>query len=95
MSKPTRSSIERLKTQRDQLNAKIQAMEARTKSGERKKETRRKILIGSYYLDKARTEGTFEELRQLMAGYLSRDSDRRVFNLATDEGKSNPDNDSS
>lgn len=37
-------------------------MEALEKVRERKKDTRRKILIGAYCLDKAHREGVLEEL---------------------------------
>lgn len=77
----TLSPLEKLKAQRDKLNARIQAAEARTKNIERKEETRRKILVGSFYLDKIRSEGKLEELKSLMEGYLSRDNDRKLFSL--------------
>ena len=79
-NKPTR--LETLKKQQDQLKAKIQALEASEFSRERKRETRRKILVGAYYVDKARSENKFDDLVQLMEGYLNRDSDRVLFNLA-------------
>lgn len=73
--------LEKLKNQRAKIDARIQAAEARSKSAERKQETRRKILVGSYYLDKAREQGKLEELKNRMAEYLSRDSDRKLFDL--------------
>ena len=78
-NKPTRLEI--LKKQQDQLKAKIQALEASEFSRERKRETRRKILVGAYYLDKARAENRFDDLVKLMDEYLNRDSDRILFNL--------------
>lgn len=78
-SKPTRLEI--LKKQQDQLKAKIQALEASEFSRERKRETRRKILVGAYYLDKVLAENKFDELVKIMDEYLNRDSDRILFNL--------------
>lgn len=78
---PPLSALEKLKAQRAKLDARIQAAEARSKSAERKQETRRKILVGSYYLDKAREQGKLEDLKNRMAEYLSRDSDRQLFDL--------------
>lgn len=72
-------ALEKLKAQRDKLNIKIQAVEARSKVSERKKETRRKILVGSYYLDQARKDDKMEEIKKIMAGYLTRESDRKLF----------------
>lgn len=76
------SALEKLKAQRAKLEARIQAAEARSKSAERKQETRRKILVGSYYLDKAREEGKLNELKHRMADYLTRDSDRKLFDVS-------------
>lgn len=81
MTTPTLSALEKLKAQRAKIDARIQAAEARSKNAERKQDTRRKILVGSYYLDKARSEGTLDELKKIMESYLSRDSDRKLFEL--------------
>ena len=79
------SKLESLKKQQEQLKAKIQALEAAEFSRERKRETRRKILVGAYYLDKARAENKFDDFVRLMDGYLNRDSDRILFNLTLSE----------
>lgn len=44
------SKVEKLKKQRSVLNARIQKMEATQKQQGRKQDTRRKILVGAYYL---------------------------------------------
>ncbi len=77
-----------LKKKQEQLKAQVQALEAAEKTRERKRETRRKILIGAYYLDKARTENRLNEMIKLMDGYLNRDSDRVLFDLPSLEKKS-------
>ena len=74
--------LETLKKKQQQIKARIQALEASEKSRERKRETRRKILIGAYYLDKAKEEGTFDKIIKFMDDYLNRDSDRVLFDLA-------------
>ncbi len=81
MSNTEASALAKLKSQRDKLQARIQAMEAREKVKERKAETRRKILIGAYYWDKAKAEQQTQPLIQIMATYLTRDSDRQLFGL--------------
>ena len=43
------SKLDRLRIQKEKLEARIQKMESLEKTRERKKETRRKILVGSYY----------------------------------------------
>jgi hypothetical protein len=73
------SSIERLKQKREQLDARIQSAESRLKVTQRKQDTRRKILIGSYYLDMAIKNGTMHEIKEIMDVYLTRDSDKKLF----------------
>lgn len=73
--------LERLKQQREQLSARIQAAEARERTAERKRDARRKILIGAYYLDMAQKEGKYEQLVKRMDEFLTRNSDRKLFNL--------------
>lgn len=75
------SKLDKLKAQREIINARIQATEARLKTSERKKDTRRKILVGSYYLDKATKENTLDNIKSIMNSYLSRNSDRALFDL--------------
>lgn len=45
-------------------------------------DTRRKILIGNYYLEQAKKNNTFFHIVKLMDAYLTRDSDRKLFDLA-------------
>ncbi len=75
------SQLEKLKAQQAKLQARIQLMESRTKESERKKDTRRKILVGSYYLDHARQNNQMEDVAKRMDGYLKRNSDRKLFDL--------------
>lgn len=81
MSKLSKQALEKLKEQRDKLNARIQQKEARLKSSERKIETRKKILVGSYFLDNAIKENKLDEIKSSMDKYLKRNSDRALFDL--------------
>lgn len=81
MSKMSKSTLDKLKTQREKINSRIQAAEARLKTSDRKKETRKKILIGSYYLDQALKENKLNDVKTLMDKYLKRNSDRTLFDL--------------
>lgn len=81
MSKLSKQALEKLKEQRDKLNARIQQKEARLKSSERKIDTRKKILIGSYFLDNAIKENKLDEIKSFMDKYLKRNSDRALFDL--------------
>ena len=80
---PKREKIQKLKEKRDALNARIQMIESREKTRERKEETRRKILVGAYFLDEYRKTDRMEELVEKLDYYLERNSDRKLFNLPT------------
>ena len=84
------SRLDVLKKKKEQLNARIQKLESLEKSRDRKRDTRRKILVGSYFIDKASEEGNLGSLFQQMDGYLKRNSDRKLFNLESffEENKS-------
>ena len=73
--------LDKLKEQQEKLKARIINIENREKTQERKRDTRRKILIGSYYLEKARENNSMEEIKSLMDTFLTRNSDRILFNL--------------
>ncbi len=81
MVNDNKAYLQRLKEKQAKIKARIQAVEAREKVQERKKETRRKILIGAYYWEQAQKNNTLDELKQQMADFLTRDSDRRLFDL--------------
>lgn len=74
-----KTSLEKLRTQRQKLDVRIQKMEARGKVQSRKQDVRRKILIGAYYLGQAIKEGTVPELRETMNTFLTRESDKKLF----------------
>ena len=59
----------------------IRLMQNREQSKERKDNTRRKILIGSFYLEQANKNNSFDSIVKLMNSYLTRDSDRMLFDL--------------
>ena len=72
---------ERLK----QLKAQKQAVEAREKAKQkeqdRKNDTRRKILLGSYLLNKMEDEAEKEKILAGINEYLTADRDRKLFDL--------------
>ena len=74
--------LEALKDKQKKIIAQIQQVEAREKTATRKKDTRRKILIGSYYLEKTTDQNKIAEIEKLMDGYLKRDNDRLLFGLS-------------
>ena len=72
---------ERLKQLKAQKQAVLAREKARQKAQDRKDDTRRKILLGSYLLKKMEDEA---EKQKTLAGineYLTEDRDRKLFNL--------------
>lgn len=79
-----KTTLERLKQQQRMLANRIQKAESRQRENERKQETRRKILVGAYFLNKARQTNNMAELTGQLSTFLTRDSDRALFNLSID-----------
>jgi len=81
MESSSLTQLEKLKRQKQIIEARIQKAEARYKNQERKAETRRKILLVAYFLDKLRKEGTLESLKSELDIFLTRNRDRALFGL--------------
>jgi len=81
IEKKIEAQLEKLK----QLKAQKQAIEAREKTKqkeqERKDDTRRKILLGSYLIKKMQHEANKEKILAELNEYLTEDRDRKLFNL--------------
>ena len=79
------SKVEQLKNKRDLLNSRIQKLEALEKQRERKRDSRRKFLVGSYYLQQAQVNGSMGSINKLMDEFLTSKSDRALFGLDIDK----------
>ena len=81
IEKKIEAQLEKLK----QLKARKQAIEAREKSKqkeqERKDDTRRKILLGSYLIKKMQNEANKEKILAELNEYLTENRDRQLFDL--------------
>ena len=81
IEKKIEAQLEKLK----QLKAQKQAIEARektkTKEQERKDDTRRKILLGSYLIKKMQNEANKEKILAELNEYLTENRDRQLFDL--------------
>ena len=81
IEKKIEAQLEKLK----QLKAQKQAIEARErtkqKEQQRKDDTRRKILLGSYLIKKMQNEANKEKILVELNEYLTEDRDRILFNL--------------
>jgi len=86
---PNISQIEKLKRQKQIIEARIQKAEARHKQIEKKADTRRKILLGAYFLEKMKKDGSLESIKADLDQFLTRNTDRALFGLpAIEETKS-------
>ena len=89
MSKTSESLDKKIEAQLDklkQLKAQKQAIEARErakqKQQDRKDDTRRKILLGSYLIKKMESnEANKQKILADLNEYLTEDRDRKLFNL--------------
>ena len=81
IEKRIEAQLEKLK----QLKAQKQAIEARErtkqKEQQRKDDTRRKILLGSYLIKKMQNEANKEKILAELNEYLTEDRDRQLFDL--------------
>ena len=80
MSK-TAERLVKMRRKLSALKARTDKLEAAEKAREKKRDTRRKILLGAYVLEKANRDGSVEEWYRKMDGFLQRDSDRVLFGL--------------
>jgi hypothetical protein len=79
--------LEALIKKRAQLDTRIQNLKAKEASQQRKDDTRRKILVGSYILDKYQKSGTMEKIIQELDKFLSKPNDRALFGLTPRDEK--------
>ena len=74
--------IRQLEESRARINAEIQRVKGRAQQAERKRETRRKILVGSMVLGLVkRGEWPEERLKAALDRFLERELDRALFEL--------------
>lgn len=73
------NQLEKLEQKKQQLAAQIKLVESRQKAQARKEDTRRKILVGAYYIKQAEAKGEIEQLYHNVREYVKRDNDKRLF----------------
>jgi len=73
--------LEKLRKKAKTLRARIASEEAKLKRQAKKDETRLKILVGAYFLNKYEKRDALAELFREMDGFLTRDNDRKLAGL--------------
>lgn len=74
--------VESLRQKRAQIDAQLQAAEARQKEQARKADTRRKVIAGALaveHMEKNKDSEFARTMRRLLDEYVTRPADRRLF----------------
>ena len=79
MPLPTPEQIEKARLAVTQAKARLQAIENRQSTAERKLDTRRKIILGGLLLDAAEKDEKFARVLQVLVSRVSRDQDAKAF----------------
>lgn len=79
MAAPTPESIDKARRRLDQAKAKLQALEARAATLNRKADARRKIILGGLLLDAAMKDAEWENRLNVLMERITRDQDRKAF----------------
>ena len=76
-----KKALEKLQAIKARRQALVNREKAKQKEQERKDETRRKILLGSYLLKKMENEAEKQQILSELNEYLKEKRDRDLFNL--------------
>src|SRR3546814_16687024 len=79
MAAPTPEAIETARRKVQQAKARLQALEARDATLNRKADARRKIILGGLLLDAAMKDPAWESHLNDMMSRISSDQDRKAF----------------
>lgn len=73
------SQIEKARIKAEQATARYQALVAKQKTNERKKDTRRKIILGGLLLDEARKDERYKNVLEDLIRKIQRKQDLKAF----------------
>jgi hypothetical protein len=77
--------LKKLEERQSQLKAQIQKLRAKESTEDRKRDTRRKIVLGAVLLEMVKSgEWSDEKLRNLLDRKLTRPRDRELFSLSVE-----------
>ena len=76
-----KKALEKLQAIKARRQALVNREKAKQKEQQRKDDTRRKILLGSYLIKKMQNEANKEKILAELNEYLTEDRDRKLFNL--------------
>ncbi|MDB5395272.1 MAG: mobilization protein [Rhodospirillales bacterium] len=76
---PSREQIEKARQKAEQAKARLQAMQAQLAMAERKRDTRRKIILGGLLIDAAAKDDQFADIVAELMRRVDRPNDRQAF----------------
>ena len=79
MNGDIQNQLKKLEEKKNQIQNQISNVKQRLQQEERQKDTRRKILVGAFFLEKYKDK--FPELVKQIDPFLSRPQDRALFGL--------------
>ena len=79
MAAPTPEAIETARRKVQQAKARLQALEARAATLNRKADARRKIILGGLLLDAAMKDAEWEDRLNVLMERISREQDHKAF----------------
>jgi chaperonin cofactor prefoldin len=80
MDTDKKDPLEKLLEKKQKLEQQIASAKSRMKKKERAEDTRKKILVGAYFLE-VKYKDKEDELKKILDGFLVRDNDRALFDL--------------
>lgn len=80
MESNKKDPLVKLLEKKQKLEQQIASAKSRLKKKERTSDTRKKILVGAYFLE-VKYKDKEDELKKLLDGFLVRDNDRALFGL--------------
>ena len=75
----TETQMEKAKRQYEQAKARLHATKARETKRQRKRDTRRKVILGGALIELAGRDQPAHSMMRRMIGGLSREQDRKMF----------------
>ena len=76
--------MEKAKRQYEQAKARLHATKARETKQQRKRDTRRKVILGGALIELADRDQPARSMMRRLIGNLSREQDRKMFDLDSD-----------
>ena len=84
------TALEKAKLKFEQARVRLKALEARQSTEERKRDTRRKVILGGALLELAKTNKEAAALVARLIAGLNRDNDKKVYEKIADAPAETP-----